>query len=426
MKTYSKKIVIIFFILSQTTFGQSIKNYRGLIMRGTPYSDITPKSEIKNGDFIPIRYYKAYFDSQDRLVKIEHYFRENISHQEMYGGNGYLTFGSPVVKIKYSQNKETREYFNSDGVQMRNSNGVFKDEFLYDDSGNRKSLVYYDSINVQIPNRRDVYKYEWETNEDKSKVVEKRVNKNGDLVTLSDFLDFNITHMTFKNGYRTAFINYGKKGVNEVLSEGRKISRTNVIWDEEHGNELIIEFLDLNGELKNLSETPTSGENGYGYAIEAYDWDFLGYSKVYRTLDSNRQLINRPNQNFAYQYFKVNKLGLTERIFNYDQGMNFAPMGRGELQVKFEYDKNGNRTEIIFLDEYDQPKNNSLGIAFMKYDFNPQNRLIKVEYLDAEKHLTEDSRGAALLKLSYDKNGKRSVVRFNKENVEIKTTMKGN
>ncbi len=406
-------LIVLITIISFDALGQEYKVYRALIMRGTPYADLTPKGMVKNGEDSPVDNFKAYYDEHDRLVKLEHYFFNRISNQ-MYDGNGYLSFGSPLIKISYIDNKEIREYYDAAGQPFRNNNGVFKDEFTLDSQGFRQSLIYFDSVDSQITNTRGVYRYEWETREDGRYVIEKRFDKNGNLVTLSDFMDFLVTHMTFsESGYRTGFINYGEEGKQETTSDGRKISRTQVTWDELLGNELRIAFLDNEGNPKNLEKIESANDN-YGHAFEVYDWDSLGNQIGFRTLDANGQLVNRANQSIAYQYFPTTFKGLTDVLINYDQGMDMAPDQRGVYQTKFVYDKKGNLEKMMFLDQYGRLMAGIEGIAYQYQENDDQNRPTLISYHRVNGELVETPRGTAKVEFSYNEDGDRTMKRYNK------------
>lgn len=409
------------FLAPSLMFAQQTRYYRDLVMRGTPYAGLTPRSEIRPEHRSPVEFYKADFDKSGNLTKLEYHFQGKISGR-IQSGPGRMSYGAPQIKITYESDKEIRAYFNVNGKPMRNTNGVFKDEYTLDKNGVRESLVYLDSLGNRTANSRGVYRYEWQTKENGALVIEKRYDQNGEMLPLSNFMDFYVTHITFTpNGFRTGFINYGKDGKRETLSAGRKVSRTKVTWDEGLGNEQIITFMGLDGKPKNLAKLDNFPDMTYGQAYEYYDFDALGNQISFRTVDQDGRLINQSGQNFAYQYFPRNEQGLPALLVNYDHGMNMVPDRGGALQTKLEYDDRGNLSKISSLDYYGQLMANNNGVAYRAFESDSEGRIIRVSYHGVNGEIVESPNGAAIIKISYDTEGKSTDLRYNRQGELIKS-----
>ena len=410
---------VVFFFALSVTWAQQTSYYRDLVQRGTPYAGLTPKSEIRANQVVPVEFYKAEFNEAGLLVRLEYYFQGKISAR-LATGPGRVNYGAPIIKISYESQKETREYLNIHGSPMRNSNGVFKDEYLLDKNGYRKTLYYYDSLGNRVANVRGIYRYEWETRENGALVIEKRYDEDGELQPLSDFMDFHITHMTFTpNGYRTGFINFGNDGKRETVSEGRKISRTRVDWDETLGNELQITFMGLDGKPKNLAQLEKFPNMTYGHAYEYYDHDGLGNQISFRTADQDGRLVKKPEDGIAYQYFPRNERGLVTKVVNYDEGMNIIPNASGAMQIGLSYDADGNMVRQSFLDYYGRLMTSVNGLAYQSFEWDSQGRMSIVTFHGMNGEVIELSRGVAMIKFIYDEKGQRTQEEYNRHGEPI-------
>ncbi|MDD7916051.1 hypothetical protein [Polaribacter ponticola] len=318
---------LVFLSCSLFTEAQTVKYFKHLIFRETPYSETKGRIPLTEEETKNVNHFKLNYDAQNRLILIEYQYNKNLidlSRSGLLDGKRAL---ASKTEITYAENTETRLFFDVDNKQTTNGMGVFKEVYTYNKKGKRVGLKYYNKNDEPINNSWNIFEYTWK-HIDNNSVLETRKDKNGVNVTMRPYYKFhNVLYKFNDKGLLLSMNNVDKRL--KLINDETGIATDKATYDE---NNNLINFKFFNAENK-----PSVGSflgTAGGFATYDKNGNCLKYATI--GLDGNYKVDKRSND--AYSKYKFDSIGNLIERSNYDIN-NKIQKRRGVVSVKYIYDK---------------------------------------------------------------------------------------
>lgn len=320
-------LIISFLVSLHYTSAQTKKHFKHLIFRETPYSNTRGRIPLTLEEAQEENHFTLTYDESDRVILIEYKFKDKLIPLDRSGILDGKRALASKTKIEYKDNKEIRTFYNINNKPTTNGMGVYKEEYQYDKSGNRKTLKYYNEKNEPINNSWKVHSYHW-TQYDNHSVLEKRKNVKGSYVTMRSYYKFhNVLYKFNKDGILLSMNNVDHKL--KPINDETGIAIDKAIYDDDHN---LIHFKFFNAEGK-----PVIGSflgTGGGFATYDDKGNCLKYATI--GLDGNYMISKRSND--AYSKYVFDKFGNLIERSNYDEKGKILKR-RNTYKVTYIYDE---------------------------------------------------------------------------------------
>ncbi len=313
---------------------ENVKHYRQILFAETTFDNIVGIHEITADEAKTVNNYKFTLDEKKRPVSIE-YCRDTVLL-------GYGSTDAAKIVIAYTNNTETRLYFDKDNKAQEVDGKVFKSVFSLDSTGMRTGLTFYDKEGKQIENRNKIASYTWSKLPD-GMVKENRFNLAGKEVIMNEFCPFYELRFSYNDkGFVTRMANYmadtlynctaencgdigvsyfsfviGDKGdLNEFSVHNASGRPSNLYWGWS-------KFKNTCDSLGNVTETVYWDQDeeflsGKKVPVYQYKYDTHGAKIETVFMDGKKNIINHPDNGVAIMEFKYNELGQPTDTLKYD------------------------------------------------------------------------------------------------------------
>ncbi len=309
--------------------------------------------------------YKVTFDENDRIVDVR-FLEQNFQRYDNSRFTG--------MTVSYADSIEKRTFVDYKNKSVRNR-GVYSYSLVLNDKKQPIKLVNFDAKGYITEDTDGVAIYIW-TLDDKGRHVSET------------YLDKNYTSVWNKQGF------YEKK----------------YTWNEDKENYIVgHHFFDNKGK-------PIKTDSHFASIIATFD-------KATESLQSQRyfDVKNQPT---------IHKDGFSTVIFSYDTEGNEterhfldrkeqpAENEEGIAKIKQQFDTLGNIVEQKFYGKNSALKApKSTGIARVSYNYDARGKLIETSFYDADGQLAENHKREAVIRRTYDENGKLQSIRgYNAKN----------
>jgi hypothetical protein len=314
------------------------EHFRSLKFSETPWDTEKGTHPLTPAEAASVNNYKFTFDDKGRLLSVE-FGRNNVLLD--YGSLG----GAAKITYEYKDNKQIKRFYNSKGEQVESS-GIFTAEYTLNDKGARTGLKFYGKDGNAAENHNKIHSYTWSVLEN-GMVRELRYNLAGEEVVMNPFCPFYELRFTYNDkGYMTRMANYKADTLYNCTAENcGDIGVSYFTFSpNEKGDVEQFSVFNVFGQMSNLywgwSKRLTKfDENGYAIETEVYDQDneFVGGKLIpveqnkydthgalieSRNLDSNRKLVNDPENGVAVMQYKYDELGNRTETLGFDKDMN--------------------------------------------------------------------------------------------------------
>ena len=327
-------LIIVFLSCSLLIEAQNTKYFKHLIFRETPFSKTEGRILLTNEDAKKVNHFKLSYDSSNRLILVEYQYNLNLIELNRSGLLDGKRALAPKTQIIYTENKETRLFFDVDNIPTTNGMGVFKEVYSYNKKGKRIGLKYFNKNDEPTNNSWIIFEYTWKHINNNS-VLEKRKNVNGVNVPMRPYYKFHNVIYKFKdNGLLLSMNNVDKKL--RLTNDETGIATDKATYDVENN---LINFKFFNAENKPAvgSFLGTAG----GFATYDDNGNCLKYATV--GLDGNYKVDKRSND--AYSKYKFDSIGNLIERSNYDTN-NKILKRRGVTSIKYIYNQD-NPIELL-------------------------------------------------------------------------------
>jgi len=179
-------LLALLFTISSSSFAQSTSYFRQLRYNHvSPYIDIVGIHPIDSSTASKTSHYIFKYNKSNRLTEIinNHFHTEKV--------HPLASLGVYKVIFNYEEGNEIRTFYDPNNKRISNDRNVYKEVYLLDKNGLRKQLNFFDLENEPMESNWEITEYQWE--QSKKYIVERRYDLKRDLVTLSPYFDFGIT-----------------------------------------------------------------------------------------------------------------------------------------------------------------------------------------------------------------------------------------
>ena len=309
--------------------------YRNLLFSETPWDTERGSRELTADEAKDINSYKFSLDETGRLMSVE-YVRGDVLLS--YGSLG----GAAKITYEYTDNKQTKRFFDKDGQQIE-SGGVFTAEYTLDDKGVRTGLKFFGKDGQPVENRNKINYYVWKILPD-GKLQEKRYNLADEETVMNPFCPFYELRFTYNDkGYVLDMANYENDSLYNCTAENCGDIGVSYFEFEpnEFGDVLSFSVYNVTGQMSNLywgwsRRVSKYDENGYMLETALFDQDneYLGGKSVpvtqssydehgavieTRNMDKDRNIINNPDNGVAITEYRYDEKGNRTETLRYDK-----------------------------------------------------------------------------------------------------------
>ena len=270
MKLYFSLLLL---IVSSSSFAQRTSYFRQLKYNHvSPYIDIVGIHPIDSSTASTTSHYVFKYNKSNRLTEIinNHFHTEKV--------HPLASLGVYKVIFNYEEGNETRTFYDPNNKRVSNDRNVYKEEYLLDKNGLRKQLNFFDLENEPMESNWKIAEYQWE--QSKKYIVERRYNLKRVFVTLSPYFDFGITGILIdKNGSAKGHYNLNEEL--EVTENNDGVASYQDTYDE-IGNHTKYSYHDKKDNLV---------MNQWSFAVGKKKYDTLGNFIELILLDNKQDLI---------------------------------------------------------------------------------------------------------------------------------------
>ena len=379
-----KKISILFLfslLLSCLTNTNKIetKYYRSIAVNMFPFWEINGVYELSNDEVLAEDfYYKFELDNQLRPIKIEFY-----KNGKMFNGvsQHYGNLGAPILKIRYSEKKEIREYFDVFGNNIKGRWGAHKDIYSLDEKGRKIRLQFFSNNDRPIDAFNGINTYNWSWIND-STLTERRFNTDGKFVKSDSEWSFDIIKYKLnKKRQYVEIINYDF--INQsTIDNLNGVAKIKFNYNEFH-QEIGAIFFNQNQERVLIGGE--SGNIGIGKSLSTFDSKGRMIKEQYFDLE-NRLTPFKP---YGFSQREVTYLKYDNRylkVYLDSYGNIIDPFGKGNYYDQEMFDEDGYTIERNFLGKDKKNVNEKRTYA---YDAN--RRLIEILIFKLKGNFRDDS-----------------------------------
>ena len=211
-------------------------------------------------------------DSENRIIEIinNHYFTERQ--------HPLASLGVYKVEIKYTEEQETRIFFDKNDNRMTNDREVYKEIYSFNKKGLKTRLQFFDLENEPMESNWGISEYHWSKH--KKLIIEKRYNLNKEAVALSPYFQFGTTGILLdKEGFTKAHYNLDKNL--KIIENDKGVASYQDVYDTE-GNHAVYSYHEVNNDLVT---------NQWGFAYGEKKYDAIGNYIGLEQFDVNKERI---------------------------------------------------------------------------------------------------------------------------------------
>ncbi|OBX24073.1 MULTISPECIES: S41 family peptidase [Bizionia] len=332
-------LTLVFLSCGLGAIAQSTTYFKHLIFRETPFSKTEGRIPLTETEAQKVNHFKLDYDSLNRLVAVEYKYAQNLIDLNRSGILDGKRALAPKTQIGYSENTETRLFFDADNQPTTNGMGVFKEVYAYNKNGKRIGLTYYNKNEEPINNSWNIFEYTWK-HINNNAVLETRKDVTGVQVTMRPYYKFyNVLYKFNDNGLLQSMNNVNENM--ELVNDETGIAIDQAIYDK---NKNLIRFKFFNAENQPAvgSFLGTAG----GFATYDTNGNCLKYATV--GLNGNYKVDIRSND--AYSKYKFDSIGNLIAYSSYDID-NKIQSRRGVTSIKYIYDQD-NPVQLLKTELY--------------------------------------------------------------------------
>ncbi|MDO6596883.1 S41 family peptidase [Oceanihabitans sp. 2_MG-2023] len=320
-------LIIVFLSCSLHTEAQTTKYFKHLVFRETPFSKTEGRIPLTEREVQNVNHYKLHYDSLNSLTLVEYKYNQSLIELNRSGILDGKRALAPKTQIRYTENTETRLFFDVNNKPTTNGMGVFKEVYSYNKKGKRVGLKFYDKNDKPINNSWNIFEYTWKHINNNS-VLETRKDEKGVPVTMRPYYKFyNVLYKFNDKGLLLSMNNVDNKL--KLINDETGIATDKATYDK---NKNFINFKFINAENEPVvgSFLGTAG----GFATYDKNGNCLKYGTV--GLDGNYKISKRSND--AYSKYKFDSIGNLIERSNYDID-NKIQIRNGVISVRYIYNK---------------------------------------------------------------------------------------
>ncbi len=276
-KTMKKIMVLLFLGLSLSSIAQSTKYFRQLKYNHvSPFIEIVGTHPIDSNTASKTSHYIFKYDTNGRISEIinNHYHTEKV--------HPLASVGAYKVVFTYQNDKEIRTFYNPNNIRITNDRDVYKEVYLVDKTNVKKQLNFYDLDDNPMESNWKITEYQWQ--QTRKYIVEKRFNLQRELVDISPYFPFGITGIVLdKNGAPKGHYN-----LNEILK----------VTENKHG---VASYQDTYDNIGNHIKYTYHNKkdkliiNQWGYAVGEKVYDKLGNNIKLKLYDTDNKILESEN-----------------------------------------------------------------------------------------------------------------------------------
>jgi hypothetical protein len=394
-------------------------------------------------------HYKFDYD-EDKLSSIQ-YFKNQEPSAEDYNGVSEIRF-------TYSENTETRFFYNVDGVKMKNENGVYGQglehmkgkllvfnlnnhgdlmhdnegvcvlEWELDHTGRRSSCTLYNMKGEQITDNEGNY------------ILTFKYDGRGNLIEVAN-LNENLELSNDKSGI--AYFRYMYDEMNNLVT-ALFYDKDHKSTSEKYGYAGWFGSFDLNGNTirthyQNADGSTHIYENGIAYSYYSYDdfgnvtekkfygtnknlyIDKKGYGRIERKYDSLSRVTEETNFD-AYDAYLNAKDNICRKHYRYNKKNQISEedcffidtliIPQHLKSIHYTYGDHENIIEESYYDIDGVLWADSIGICMKRFKYDSRNNLIEESYFNLENNFQPFSADAVKVRYRYDSNDYRTEIAF--------------
>jgi len=273
-----KLIVVLLFILTPfISNGQS--NHNEKYYRHLKYNHVSPHVPVKGIYQInkvaasKTSHYVFKFNKSNQLIEIinNHYHTEKR--------HPLASIGAYKTVITYTNNLETRIFFDKNNKRIANDRNVFKEVYLFNKEGFKYELKFYDLEDTPMESNWNISTYKWSKRG--KMIIEQRFNLENTFVNLSPYFEFGITGILYdENNSPKGHYNLNYRF--EVQENSSGIASYQDTYDE-NGNHIKYSYHNVKNQFV---------KNQWGFAYRIKEYDHNGNNLSLLSYDENGVLIN--------------------------------------------------------------------------------------------------------------------------------------
>ncbi len=220
----------------------------------SPYINLAGTYPIDAKTAETTSHYIFKYDAAHRIIEIinNHYHTERQ--------HPLASLGVYKVEITYSEDTETRIFFDKNEKRITNDRAVYKEVYTFNKKGLKTKLQFFDVENKPMESNWDITEYHWSKR--KKLIIEKRYNLKKEPVSLSPYFQFGATGILLdKKGIPKAQYNLDENL--KVIVNDKGIASYQDVYDAE-GNHVVYSYHDANDNL-------VTNQWGFAYGEKKYD-----------------------------------------------------------------------------------------------------------------------------------------------------------
>jgi len=280
MKSLKLKLIVIQLFLIAPVISNGQSNYFEKYYRHLKYNHVSPHAPLKG----------IYEIDKVSAFKTSHYvFKFNMSNQLIEIINNHYhtekrhplaSIGAYKTVITYTDNLETRIFFDKNNKRIANDRDVFKEVYLLNEEGFKYELKFYDLENKPMESNWKISKYSW--NKKGEMIVEQRFNLDNQPINLSPYFEFGITGILYdENNSPKGHYNLNDRF--EIQENSSGIASYQDTYDD-NGNHMKYSYYNVKNQLV---------KNQWGFAYRIKEYDHNGNNLSLLSYDENGVLINK-------------------------------------------------------------------------------------------------------------------------------------
>ncbi|PTY02015.1 hypothetical protein DB346_10410 [Verrucomicrobia bacterium LW23] len=348
---------------------------------------VTPHSRI--------RYYKFYYNSEGRLIRIESYKGNALHQDDKYFDAVQIVIqrytphaGNPGTEIRY--------FLDAAGAPMRKDDGVYAEHLTLNEKGHCIRITNLDTNGQPMLDHSGIAHYK-RTLDGEGRVVSSHFEDLDGKRCFDNKGHYEIRHAYNEQGQRISKTNTGPNGETQNDTDGIAITR----WKyDAQGNVAEETYFD--------KDNHPAQRNKYGPHRVTYTYDNAGNLTEESCYNTSGAPSTDETHNASTIIHRYDKDGNpTEISFLDTEGFLTRSNETGYASEKLTYNEKGDLTQRTTLEEHGRPvRDPALGAATQKLYYNADRSIASIQYLDETDQLTElPLYNAAIINFEYLKNG---------------------
>jgi len=312
-----------------------VEYYRSLLFSETPFDIEKGSHPLTTDEAANNNSYKFTYDENDRLLSVEFVRGEELLGYSALDGAAKITYD-------YIGDKQIKKYFDENNQQIE-SEGIFTSEYSLDENGTRTGLRFLGKNGEPVENRNKIHYYVWAVLDD-GMVQEKRYNMADEETIMNPFCPFYELRFAYnERGHVVRMANYMDDTLYNCTAENCGDIGVSyfTFTPNEHGDVEEFSVFNVTGQMSNLywgwsKRVSKYDENGYVTEVAVFDQDneYVGGKSVpvtqhsydrhgalieTRNMDSNRNIINSPDNGVAITEYRYDEKGNRTETMRYDK-----------------------------------------------------------------------------------------------------------